>query len=266
LNNPVSEHAERDIRAIIFDKDGTLFEFENAWMSYCDEMFDHIAGGNEALRHELAAFCGFDPVRRTFQPGSPIVGGSIDSLCAGWAALAPRLDHAGLMKLSAQVIEEMRPEPLCDLTQLVAELRRGGLLLGLITNDLELAARRQLEAENISDGFTFVCGSDSGFRPKPDPDPIHGFCRTTGLAASNVAMVGDSLHDLKAAVACGAGLIVGVLTGPAGRCELSEYADSVLDSVRELPSLLRDLRILRKDERKPPSSRRPTDPRTPARE
>ena len=51
-------------------------------------------------------------------------------------------------------------------------------------------------------------------------------------------MVGDSYHDLEMARAAGAGLAVGVLTGPAERGELETQADVVIADVRGLPSIL----------------------------
>ena len=51
-------------------------------------------------------------------------------------------------------------------------------------------------------------------------------------------MVGDSLHDIDAGIAAGAGLTVGVLTGPATEVDLSVRADIVIKDIRELPEIL----------------------------
>jgi len=226
------------IRAVIFDKDGTLFEFTETWSRYCDGMLDLTAGYDLRLRGELAASCGYDPVARSFQPRSPVVGGTIEEICRLWSAHSSRFDLPELMNLSARVISELRPEPIGDLPRLLSGLRKSGLLLGLVTNDLEAAARQQLDYAGVLGEFAFVCGSDSGHRPKPDADTILAFCRATGIAPAALAVVGDSLHDLKAARAGGAGLAIGVLTGPAGYGDLAPYADHILDTVMDLPLLL----------------------------
>jgi phosphoglycolate phosphatase len=70
---------------------------------------------------------------------------------------------------------------------------------------------------------------------------VEGFCRATGLAAFQVAMVGDNLHDLEMGRRAGAGLVVGVLTGNSGRGELATCADHVLDSIEQLEALLEEL-------------------------
>jgi phosphoglycolate phosphatase len=65
-----------------------------------------------------------------------------------------------------------------------------------------------------------------------------GFCEQTGLTPAEVAVVGDSTHDLEMARAAGAGLCVGVLTGPATHDDLAHLADVVLGSAVELAAYL----------------------------
>jgi len=221
LGNITTKLKDKAIRAVIFDKDGTLFEFEKTWMRYCDRLFDELVGEEVSMRAKLAEACGFDIVNRSFIPGSLIVGGSIEELCQGWAALLPEHSLDDVIRLSGRIIGELVPEPLCDLPTLVKTLRESGILLGVITNDLESAARSQFQSAGIENEFDLILGSDSGYRPKPEPDSILAFCNNTGIAPAEVAMVGDSLHDMKAAKRSGAGLAVGVLTGPAGLSVLS---------------------------------------------
>jgi phosphoglycolate phosphatase len=57
------------------------------------------------------------------------------------------------------------------------------------------------------------------------------------VAASETAVVGDSVHDLAAARAAGA-VAIGVLTGPAPSAVLALHADAVLGSPAELAAWL----------------------------
>ena len=86
----------------------------------------------------------------------------------------------------------------------------------------------------------FVAGYDSGHGGKPDPGMVIAFARFLDADPSEVAMVGDSLHDLDAARAAGA-LAVAVLSGPAERAALEPYADVVIDDIGDLPELLAGL-------------------------
>ena len=60
----------------------------------------------------------------------------------------------------------------------------------------------------------------------------------TGLKASEIAVVGDSPHDLDMARAAGAGRAIGVLTGVSLREVLSLHADLVLESIADLETAL----------------------------
>ena len=53
---------------------------------------------------------------------------------------------------------------------------------------------------------------------------------------TQIAMVGDSRHDLEAARAAGA-VAVAVLSGPADRAALAPLADHVVDDIAALPAL-----------------------------
>lgn len=90
---------------------------------------------------------------------------------------------------------------------------------------------------NIIECFDFISGCDSGFGAKPEPGMLHGFSNAMGLHPSEVAMVGDSTHDLKAGRAAGM-VNIGVLTGPAVTEDLAPYADIVLRDIGEIPEWL----------------------------
>ena len=65
---------------------------------------------------------------------------------------------------------------------------------------------------------------------------VLAFARHLGVAPAQIAMVGDSLHDLDAARAAGA-LAVAVLSGPADRDALAPHADYVVEDIAALPGL-----------------------------
>jgi len=81
--------------------------------------------------------------------------------------------------------------------------------------------------------------ADAG-RGRPWPDlPLTALLRLGGGAVSELAVVGDTASDIESGLRAGAGLVAGVLTGQAGRDELTRAkAPVILDSVAELPPLL----------------------------
>ncbi len=70
---------------------------------------------------------------------------------------------------------------------------------------------------------------------------VAAFCSAAGLAASEVAVVGDAIHDMEMGARAGVGLKVAVLSGTSARADLAAHADLVLDSLRDLDGALRQL-------------------------
>ena len=115
-----------------------------------------------------------------------------------------------------------------------------GLRLGVATNDSEASARRHVEAL----GLLLISNSLSAMIPAMAASRSPAWCSPShAISASSpveVAMVGDSIHDLHAARAAGA-LAVAVLTGPATREELAPHADHLVDDIGALPAFFAEL-------------------------
>ncbi|TLP65596.1 HAD family hydrolase [Parasedimentitalea maritima] len=227
-----------EYKAVLFDKDGTLFSFTATWGTFCDRMISHLASTDEALKDLLAETVGYDRHAGQFKTGSLIVSASAGEVDEAWANLAPNHDLAAVETLTRQELNSLPLVPTCDLNKVMRMLKAQGLKLGVTTNDYEQGAINQLAEAEVTPLFDFVCGSDSGYGRKPGPGMIHGFCELNGLTPDQIIFVGDSTHDMHCGRNAGAGLCVGVLTGPATRTELETTANIVLSSVAELPDFL----------------------------
>ncbi|MEM6619500.1 MAG: HAD family hydrolase [Pseudomonadota bacterium] len=226
------------IRALLFDKDGTLFHYERTWGAWGAAVILDLASGDAELAGRMAEAVGFDLPTQTFRAGSLIVGGSAGEVNAALADQAPGLTAQDVDRVARHHLTTLPNEPVCDLPVLFSALRDAGYALGIATNDYETVAHQQLAAAGITGHFSFVCGYDSGFGAKPGPGMVEGFAAHLGLPLESVAMVGDSTHDLRAGRAARAGLTVAVLTGPADRGDLVDFADHVIEDISELPALL----------------------------
>ena len=82
-----------------------------------------------------------------------------------------------------------------------------------MTNDADANTRAQMQRLGLDRLLEFVAAYDSGFGHKPDPDPVLAFAKFASVAPAEIAVVGDTEHDLVAARAAGA-VAVGVLSGP----------------------------------------------------
>ncbi len=235
------------IRGILFDKDGTLLDFEATWRGFVEESIAAVAPDDLALRDLLGDLVGLDPATRRFRAGSPVVSGSTAEVAALWA---PHLPGRRAAELEAEIDDRAAAAVLDgptaaapDLPGLLDGFRARGLSLGVATHDSERAARIHMRSLGALERFDFIAGYDSGHGLKPGPGMVLAFAETVGIAPHEVAMIGDSLHDLGAGRSAGAGLVVGVLTGPAVAAELAPHADHVLRSIAELPALLAELAL-----------------------
>jgi len=225
------------IRGILFDKDGTLIDYERTWVPIHREVALYAAGGDAALAAELLRRHGQDPDTDAVIAGSVLAAGSIDDIAEAFAAqlgarTPPNL-AAGIDRVYSQ--GGARHAVLIEGTlDTIAELKRRGFRLGVATNDSIGGLEASLGRHGILELFDFTAGCDSGFGGKPDPRMAHGFCKAVGLAAREMAMVGDAVHDLAMGRAAGAGLNIGVLSGTSLREDLQDFADLILGSVNDL--------------------------------
>ena len=224
------------IRAILFDKDGTLFDFATTWVAWTEVMLARLAGDDAARAEALAGAVGFDRAARAFSPGSVVIAGTPDEVAA---ALAPVLGGTpeGLVGWLNEEAARAPQAEAVPLAPLLDALRARGLRLGVATNDAEAPARAHLAGAGVLDRFDFIAGCDSGHGAKPAPGMCLGFAAAVGLAPAEVLMVGDSRHDLRAGRAAGMATVA-VLTGLAGAAELAPLADAVLPDIGHLPGWL----------------------------
>lgn len=229
------------IKGILFDKDGTLVDFNATWLGVADFMAMDASEGDRWKADRLLAAAGFDFATRKFKPDSIFASGTNLDVVELWF---PRLSEEEQMLAVARFNEITSVQgsamavPLPGIVDTLAALRGKSYRLGVATNDSTSGAERTLATLGVSQLFDAAYGYDAVSNPKPAPDTIHAFAELTGLEPAAIAMVGDNRHDLEMARAGGCGLAVGVLSGTGTRESLSEIADVILDSVADLPAFL----------------------------
>ena len=235
MSGSLPSHVKVD--GLLFDKDGTLFDFHATWGIWAFGLIGTLTQGAPEGRAALAGLMRYDLQARAFHPDSTLIADS-NRECA--EAMAPALPHLTIEEIEALMIAEAANAPLTPVVPLPAflsGLADRGLRLGLMTNDTEISAQTHLEAVGVRGHFDFIAGFDSGFGAKPAPEPLLAFARALNLAPARIAMVGDSAHDLIAGRAAGMQTI-GVLTGPARAEDLAPLADVVLPDIGHIPDWL----------------------------
>ena len=225
------------INGMVFDKDGTLFDFNATWGAWTMGMLEELSKGSPDLMGQLADKLGYDLENRKFRQGSIVIAETTAVVAEHILPLLPGRDRDSLvveMKAMSKVVPQIEATPL---RPLFAELKRRGIKIGVATNDAHEPAVSHLERADVTDLVDFVAGFDSGYGGKPAPGQLDAFSDQTGVAAANCLMIGDSMHDMHAGRAAGM-ITVGVLTGPATAEELASGADVILGSIAELPDWL----------------------------
>ncbi len=233
-------HEKPRIAGILFDKDGTLLDFDASWGPVNRKVALIAADGNEALADSLLIACGMDPVTGAIVPDSLFASANTVEIAEGMIAagspfaldiLVPKIDDCFAEAAQLSV-------PVTELQPLFSRLHGKGLRLGIASSDNERSIRVAAERLGILPYVDFVAGYDSGHGKKPEAGMVLGFCAATGLAPSEVAVVGDNNHDLHMGHNAGVGLKIGVLSGTGSRETLTLHSDMVLADITELEAVI----------------------------
>lgn len=230
------------IKGILFDKDGTLVDFDRTWFKIGDMLALEAAGGDRLKADRLLALAGYDFAQRRFIADSVFAAGTNADVVTLWH---PDLEPA----VRGEIVERFnRITASSGASKAVAidggrealtTLHQRGYRLGVATNDSTGGANQTLLMLGLAQMFDAAYGYDAVANPKPAPDTVEAFCALTGLTAAEIAMVGDNSHDIEMARNAGCGLAVGVLSGTGTR-ESFRHADVILGSIAELPDYLAD--------------------------
>lgn len=229
------------VRGILFDKDGTLVDFNRTWFGITMELANQAAGGDELRARALVEAGGYDWEMQKFRGGSIIAAGTVHDIVDLWhPELTMEEKRERIRDYNDYATREgsKRAVGIAGLQITLEALVAQGFVLGIATNDSEAGARATAEALGLASLFTVVIGYDSVVCAKPHADQLHLFAAKTGLKPDEIAMVGDNAHDLEMAHAAGAGLAIGVLSGNSTLDDLAHLSDAILGSVAELPQFL----------------------------
>lgn len=228
------------IRGILFDKDGTIIDYGRTWVPINRQVALFAANGNPTLAADLLQLGGHDPATDCVAAGSVLAAGSVAAIASLFAAhLGPRSppDLATGIKLIFRRGGALHAVLIPGARETIGELARRGFRIGLATNNSLGGLTASLARHGMLELFEFRAGCDSGYGAKPDPGMAHAFCEAMGMAPSQLAIVGDAVHDLAMGRAAGVGLNIGVLSGTSAREDLQDHADVVIDSVSEMLTL-----------------------------
>lgn len=241
------------LEAILFDKDGTLFDIHAYWCAIVRmraelavaEWFAPLpAARRAAIETAVAERLGATAAGR-IRPEGPVGARPrrevAEAMAGALVELGARVTAAEVETRVFQPVDARSEESLGELSvllpgvrTLLSACRLRNVRAAIITNDVTRRAEGMLRAHRIDHLFDTVIGSDRVSRAKPAAEPALAALAALGCAAEAAAAIGDHPGDVEMALAAGIGCRVAVLTGTHGReafsglrCHLAATLDAV---------------------------------------
>ena len=229
----------REVKAILFDKDGTLTNIDNMWVEPTEMVIrnilkQHIKEDSPIMIEQMLELLGI--VQGEIVPNSVIASGTVEDLLDEIGKYFP-IDKKALYDV---VLEDFRqyllahPDmiiPIGDVAFLISELKHKGIKVGVVTNDSYIPTKTIFEILKIWHLFDFVATPDE-YPAKPASDSLIGASEHLAVPLHEIFYVGDSYLDMDYAKHCGGG--IAVLTSGSDVQIMKEQSLLVLDSVEQL--------------------------------
>jgi pyrophosphatase PpaX len=219
---PLAPPAERlaCLRAVLFDLDGTLIDTIELIRVSFRHATKQVLG--EELPDSLTMANVGQPLRTQFEDLAP---GRADELTRAyrefnWA------HHDQMAKSYPGTVETLRA------------IAARGIPMGVVTSKGTEGARRGLDLFGLTGFFEVVVSADDVPIHKPDPYPLRAAASALGVPLEYCVYIGDSPHDMQAALSGGA-IAVAALWGAFAESDvLVPGPPFALRDIRELPALL----------------------------
>ena len=228
-------------QAIIFDKDGTLIDFDAMWGSWTLQLADrlHSSIGLD-IRQALCACYGYDPVRHKILPDGSLTCTPMWRLRELMVGV---LSSSGLSATEASgavanVWHVPDPvtlaKPFTDLQKLFLNIHKLEIKIAIATADDRQPTHEMLQAFGLQDLITTMVCADDGIQAKPAPDMVTTLCQRMSIDPCHVIVIGDTVADLQMARSAEAGYAIGVLSGVGSLANLTPLADLLIDTIDSL--------------------------------
>lgn len=225
------------IRAILFDKDGTLLQFTEGWVdSIVGFLEDKILDDNK--KRKLFKEIGIREDGGVEENSILSSETAMDLAIIFSKYLDEDLDEIygelddhllRYLKENNKFIRET-----CDLRSLFEALRDRGILIGIFTSDNYRQAKYSMDYLGLDSFIDFYAAADI-YKKKPNKESLEVFKKKYSLEDQEIIIVGDSRVDM----VFGEDTVkVGVLCGTGSREMLAKYTDNIIDDPSQVLKFL----------------------------
>jgi phosphoglycolate phosphatase-like HAD superfamily hydrolase len=228
-------------QAIIFDKDGTLIDFDAMWGCWTLQLADRLQTfiGLD-IRQALCECYGYDPARHKILPDGRLTCTPMWRLRELMVEVVrssgiPATEASCAVAKAWHVPDPVTlANPFTDLQKLFLNIHKHGIKTAIATADDREPTHAMLEAFGLQDLITTMICADDGIPAKPAPDMVTTICQRMNIDPYHVVVIGDTVADLQMARSAGAGYVIGVLSGVGSLANLTPLADILIDTIDSL--------------------------------
>lgn len=225
------------IRAILFDKDGTLLQFTEGWVdSIVGFLENKILDDNK--KSEVFREIGIREDGGVEENSILSSETAMDLAIIFSKYLDEDLDEIyreiddhllNYLKENNKFIRET-----CDLRSLFEALKDRGILIGIFTSDNYRQAKYSMDYLGLDSFIDFYAAADI-YKKKPNKESLEVFKKKYSLEDQEIIIVGDSRVDM----VFGEDTVkVGVLCGTGSREMLAKYTDNIVDDPSQVLKFL----------------------------
>lgn len=229
-----------NVKAVIFDKDGTLMDFEAFWVTVSRfairDILNDVGIKNDCEEDVLRCLDVEDGIADIngilAQDPFPVMGKAINDCLKKYGCTYTDEQMTEItVKAYHGNIDKGIVNPACDnIVGVMKRLKEMGLKLAVVTTDDPYDTKKCLCRLGIYDFFDEIYTDDGVLPPKPDPFCLNSFCERYGLLKSEIIMIGDTMNDVR--FARNGGITVGgVAKNKNNRDILERNADFVMDNI-----------------------------------
>lgn len=228
-------------QAILFDKDGTLFQFMMLWGNWAESVLnrleERLAFIGDGFTGSKAAVLGTQHDSQGRISGYDLKGPlAMATIEETYGILAWQLYAAGIpwnealvqaiqiCKSAMSDVRQSKPvTPMPGLLHFLQECQAASIPLGVVTSDETSSTVEQLGWAEISHYFQVVIGRDQVNLGKPHPEMVEMASLALGIEPQHIVVIGDTNADMQMAKQAGVKLAIGISSS-------SEESECLLDA------------------------------------
>jgi phosphoglycolate phosphatase len=238
-----------DVNCAVFDKDGTLIDFERAWgqriRNWVTSLVD-MARGDGTLTNTLFQTIGYDPLNQEFAIDGPILVASGNTMRIVAATVlyqeiglpwhkAEKIANDSLREIFSPPLTDTEIQPLGDVKGAIGSMRDAGIAIAVATADNRAITEHCLNLLGIRQDVSLLMCGDDPLPQKPDRAVLAYIAAELNTVPANILMVGDTINDMLTGRNGNAAGCIGITAGSSNGAEiLAPFADTLLTTIADL--------------------------------